>query len=344
MDNTPRFLVAAVLCAFAIYWYARRRDEASAPPPDSGVAVFDAGATGASPPGPSVAPPSAASAVDAGAAPRFRRIDPAARAALLAREAARADAVVNAADSDDRAAVEAMLDALAGSGKPFIHTSGSSVVADDARGAPSDAVFDDSIHDPGSRWTPTPDKQARADLDRAILAGAARGAGFQSVVALAGDRPEIVDAERFEAAGVEFESRTASAPALAAALATLRSGSMRVLVSDFLFAHDARELVRPLAARGGGLALVQVLGTGDARPEAGSALRLVDAESDAAHDLVLDRRTVERYLERLARLTDGLEEECRRAGARFVRVEAGTPLVAAARSLARAGILDLDGP
>lgn len=188
---------------------------------------------------------------------------------------------------------------------------------------------------------------AKADLAvdlAAILAGAARGAGFQSVVALAGDRPEIVDAERFEAAGVEFESRTAWPPALAAALATLRSGSMRVLVSDFLFAHDARELVRPLAARGGGLALVQVLGTGDARPEAGSALRLVDAESDAAHDLVLDRRTVERYLERLARLTDGLEEECRRAGARFVRVEAGTPLDAAARSLARAGILDLDGP
>jgi|JI10StandDraft_1071094.scaffolds.fasta_scaffold16874_7 hypothetical protein len=85
MDNTPRFLVAAVLCAFAIYWYARRRGEASAPPPDPGVAVVDAGATGAPPPGPSGAP----TAVDAGAAPRFRRIDPAARAALLARVAAR---------------------------------------------------------------------------------------------------------------------------------------------------------------------------------------------------------------------------------------------------------------
>ncbi|MBL8839459.1 MAG: NAD-dependent epimerase/dehydratase family protein [Alphaproteobacteria bacterium] len=95
--------------------------------------------------------------------------------ALLAREAQRADAVVNAADSDDRAAVEAMLAALAGSGKPFIHTSGSSVVADDARGAASVAVFDDSIHDAGSDWTPTADKKARADLDRAILAGASQG-------------------------------------------------------------------------------------------------------------------------------------------------------------------------
>lgn len=70
MDNTPRFLVAAVLCAFAIYWYARRSREADAPPPDPGVAAIDAGApTAAPPPGPSVAPPSAAAAVDAGVTP-----------------------------------------------------------------------------------------------------------------------------------------------------------------------------------------------------------------------------------------------------------------------------------
>lgn len=95
--------------------------------------------------------------------------------ALLARESRRADAVVNTADSDDRAAVEAMLGALAGSGKPFIHTSGSSVVADDARGGPSDAVFDETIHEAGSTWAPMQDKQARFDLDRAILASAANG-------------------------------------------------------------------------------------------------------------------------------------------------------------------------
>ena len=96
-------------------------------------------------------------------------------AGLLAREAAAADAVINAADSDNAPAVEAMLGALAGSGKAFVHTSGSSVVADDARGEASDAAFDETIHDPGSPWQPTPDKQARADLDRAILASAARG-------------------------------------------------------------------------------------------------------------------------------------------------------------------------
>lgn len=177
----------------------------------------------------------------------------------------------------------------------------------------------------------------------AMLSLAARGAGFQSVIALAGDRPEIVDVERFEEAGVEFEARTPWPPALSAAIATLRSGSMRVLVSDFLFPHDPGELVRTLAVRGGGLVLVQVLATGDAHPEAGLALRLLDAESNASRDLVLDRRAVERYLERLERLTRGLHEECRRAGARFVRVEAGTALASVARTLAQAGILDLDG-
>jgi uncharacterized protein YbjT (DUF2867 family) len=50
-------------------------------------------------------------------------------------EAARAaDAVINAASSDHRPVVETVLKALAGTGKPFIQTSGSSIVCDDARG------------------------------------------------------------------------------------------------------------------------------------------------------------------------------------------------------------------
>lgn len=91
--------------------------------------------------------------------------------ALLAREAKQADAVINAASSDNRPPVEAMLDALAGSGKPFIHTSGSSVVGDDARGEwKSDKVYAED--------TPVdvvPEKAARASLDKLILDAAQRG-------------------------------------------------------------------------------------------------------------------------------------------------------------------------
>ena len=55
-------------------------------------------------------------------------------AELLAQAAQAADVVVNAASADHKGAVVALLDALAGSGKPFIHTSGSSIVGTRARG------------------------------------------------------------------------------------------------------------------------------------------------------------------------------------------------------------------
>src|SRR5258708_6487111 len=46
----------------------------------------------------------------------------------LAQAVQTADVVVNAASADHKGAVVFMLDALDGSGKPFIHTSGSSIV------------------------------------------------------------------------------------------------------------------------------------------------------------------------------------------------------------------------
>ena len=51
--------------------------------------------------------------------------------AVLAESAHLADAVIHAANSDDRVSVETLLGALEGSGKLFIHVSGSSIVADD---------------------------------------------------------------------------------------------------------------------------------------------------------------------------------------------------------------------
>jgi nucleoside-diphosphate-sugar epimerase len=88
---------------------------------------------------------------------------------LLTREARRAGAVVNAADSDHRGAAEALLMGLEGSGKPLLHTSGSSIVADDARGEPSERVFDEE-----TLPEPVPEKAARVAIDRLIIAAAAR--------------------------------------------------------------------------------------------------------------------------------------------------------------------------
>jgi nucleoside-diphosphate-sugar epimerase len=94
---------------------------------------------------------------------------------LLQAEARAADAVVNAASSDHRGAVEALIAGLADSGKPLIHSSGSSIVADLAMGEPSDCIFDEA-----TPLAPLPDKAPRVAIDRLVLGAA--GAGIRSVV------------------------------------------------------------------------------------------------------------------------------------------------------------------
>lgn len=92
-------------------------------------------------------------------------------AELLAREARAADAVINAANADHAGAVRALINGLEGSNKPLLHTSGSSVIGDDARGARISArVFDE--------FTPlivNPAKQPRRDIDLRVLGAAADG-------------------------------------------------------------------------------------------------------------------------------------------------------------------------
>lgn len=81
-----------------------------------------------------------------------------------------ADAVVNAAHADDRAAVEALLKGLQGSGKPFVHTSGSGVVADAAGGHATEAIYEDS-----TPIKPLPARAPRAALNELILSAAQDG-------------------------------------------------------------------------------------------------------------------------------------------------------------------------
>jgi nucleoside-diphosphate-sugar epimerase len=102
-----------------------------------------------------------------GIEPRLGSLDDYEPLIALAR---RADAVVNAADSDHAFAVTTLLTALAGSGKRLIHTSGSSVVGDKAAGEYSDRVYtEDTMPEP------LPEKAGRAALDRAVVAAASRG-------------------------------------------------------------------------------------------------------------------------------------------------------------------------
>ncbi|WP_193170721.1 NAD-dependent epimerase/dehydratase family protein [Nisaea nitritireducens] len=90
--------------------------------------------------------------------------------ALLKREAMAADAVINAASADHRPAAEALLDALSGSGKIFIHTSGSSIVGRRDEGRYGEAVFEEN-----TPIEPSPARAARVALNRDILASAENG-------------------------------------------------------------------------------------------------------------------------------------------------------------------------
>jgi len=166
-----------------------------------------------------------------------------------------------------------------------------------------------------------PKAQLAVDLV-ALLAHSAREDGGQVVVVALGAVPRQVSLDELARDGLELDDRTPLEPALRAASGLQRHGAVCVVLSDFLFPHDPRALVRSQAARSGALAFVQVLASSESAPGAGAAHRLVDCESEQALDLVLDAPTVTRYRARLQNLVDGLESECRRARAHFVSLVA----------------------
>ncbi|MBB3228339.1 nucleoside-diphosphate-sugar epimerase [Luteibacter sp. Sphag1AF] len=89
---------------------------------------------------------------------------------IIIRQSREADAVINAASSDHRGAVEAIIEGLAGSGKTFLHTSGSSIVGDASGGQASDRIYEED-----ALPEPTADKAKRVDIDNLVLAAASRG-------------------------------------------------------------------------------------------------------------------------------------------------------------------------
>ena len=119
-----------------------------------------------------------------------------------------------------------------------------------------------------------------------------------------------------------------------------RRRSLRVVVSDFLFPHDADALVSRLARDSALLALVQLTLREEAEPVVEDGCRLVDVEGRGELDLVLDDAAIRDYRARFNRLRLGLSSAARRVGARFAHVVAGTPVRDVARGLAAAGVLE----
>src|SRR4029453_15194802 len=92
---------------------------------------------------------------------------------ILTEYAKLSDAVIHTADSDHLAAVQTFIAALRGTGKPFLHTSGSSVVGDDARGdVQSEHIFDEE-----TPFTPMDIRE-----DRVVINNLVRKAGIDDWV------------------------------------------------------------------------------------------------------------------------------------------------------------------
>ncbi|KPG95481.1 epimerase [Pseudomonas sp. RIT-PI-q] len=90
---------------------------------------------------------------------------------LLVAEAQKADAVIDAANSDHAGAVESFIEALKGSGKLLIHTSGSSIIGDDAKGND----LSGNIFDEDTPFIVEPLKQPRYDIDLRLMKAASEG-------------------------------------------------------------------------------------------------------------------------------------------------------------------------
>jgi nucleoside-diphosphate-sugar epimerase len=89
---------------------------------------------------------------------------------VLARAAQDADVTINAANASHHASAAAMLKALAGTGKVFLHTDGSSIVGTRSHGELVEKVFDED-----SPFTPTPQRASRVEIDKMVRNAASDG-------------------------------------------------------------------------------------------------------------------------------------------------------------------------
>jgi len=184
----------------------------------------------------------------------------------------------------------------------------------------------------------TPRKQSCVRQLTSFLAGAA--SGEMTVRALAaGEALHFLDPSSLaHEPQLDFDSQVSLAELPLAGL--LRHGSVRIVISDFLFRCDPRNLLRKLAARAHQIVLIQVLDASEWQPSARGALRLNEVESGQLREIPVDDVVVARYLERLERHCQELEAETRRAGGLYMRVDSDDSLdIIARQRLTAAGVI-----
>jgi nucleoside-diphosphate-sugar epimerase len=89
---------------------------------------------------------------------------------VLKAAALRADAIINSANADHEPSAQVLLQALEGTGRTYIHTSGSSIVGTQSAGERVDTIFDET-----TPVNPSSGRAARVALNAHILSFRAKG-------------------------------------------------------------------------------------------------------------------------------------------------------------------------
>jgi uncharacterized protein (DUF58 family) len=118
---------------------------------------------------------------------------------------------------------------------------------------------------------------------------------------------------------------------LAESAIPLKPQAVRIVISDFLFPHDPDPLLRRLAAGASALWIVQLITAWEADPSELGGRRVIDIEGGGQTDMLVNRKAIAAYKERLLRLQEGLSRACRRVHARYVLLIADRGLEALCR-------------
>lgn len=179
-------------------------------------------------------------------------------------------------------------------------------------------------------------------LAASIMLLAAKLGGRPRLLLLGDEWPvaEIALDELQQLETLEFESLRSMAETLSAQPVPARRHAVRLIISDFLFPHDADPLVSKLTEGASGAWMIQLLTGWEASPTAVGGRHLIDVESGWELDLILDEPAVEAYLDRMKRLQHGLQNAGRRRNAQLVTATVDGGLQRACRAeLVRSGLL-----
>ncbi len=192
------------------------------------------------------------------------------------------------------------------------------------------APYCDVVVDPSASMAVTPEKLAAAHALAAAFVGMARAEQAQVGLQALGRGPRTLADLAFDAPQTTPER----------AMAPLRAGGVRILLTDGLWTTGPGSVVASLAAGAAHFLCVQLLDPWELAPTVGDVLQLVDCETGERQERRLDAATVAAYGSNLHRLVAELRGAVAAVGGTFASVTAGPIAEMFARDLLPPGVVE----